>query len=244
MIDRVGREQLLAAIARAGSAPRDGAALARAKEPPYVAALLDALRTHGASEPDGLGAMFGTSLRLAAMDAVGRLAVASAPPAAAMAPPVTAATVTPAERQGTTTPAASPLSAPARRARPMPAHEEAVIKATAQRAGIDPDFLRAIRRVENGRPGREFGVLSVPAPTYRDQAKVAAETVRRTIGRFERTGRQAVDAAGRYTAEFIRFFSSRYAPVGAANDPTNLNSHHARNLLRVYGVQERDSATV
>jgi hypothetical protein len=251
MIDRVGRDQFLAAIARGGSSPRDGSAPTRAKEPPghpapYLAVLLDALRTHDGGEPDGLGAMFGTSLRLAAMDAVGRLAVAPAPPAAAVAPPVTAATVTPAERQGTAAepPAASPPPAPARRARPMPAHEETVIKATAQRAGIDPDFLRAIRRVENGRPGREFGVLSVPAPTYRDQAKVAAETVRRTIGRFERTGRQAVDAAGRYTADFIRFFSNRYAPVGAANDPTNLNSHHSRNLLRVYGVQEGDSATV
>jgi hypothetical protein len=34
--------------------------------------------------------------------------------------------------------------------------------------------------------------------------------------------------------EFIRFFSNRYAPVGAANDPNGLSQHHARNLIRLY----------
>jgi hypothetical protein len=38
---------------------------------------------------------------------------------------------------------------------------------------------------------------------------------------------------GRYTDEFMRFFSGRYAPVGAANDPGGLNRHHAGNLLRL-----------
>ena len=33
--------------------------------------------------------------------------------------------------------------------------------------------------------------------------------------------------------QFIRFFSNRYAPVGAANDPNGLSQHHARNLIRL-----------
>jgi hypothetical protein len=78
-------------------------------------------------------------------------------------------------------------------------------------------------------------VLSVPAPTYEDQARVAAESVRRSVERFERTGRAAIDpGTGLYTDEFISFFSSRWAPVGVANDPTGLNRHHARNLMRLY----------
>lgn len=118
---------------------------------------------------------------------------------------------------------------------PFRGDEQRVIQRTAERAGVDPAFLQALRRAENGGPGREFGVLSVPAPTYEDQARVAAETIRRNVERFEGVGGQAVDAAtGRYTPEFIEFFSRRYAPVGAANDPRGLNRHHARNLLRLY----------
>jgi hypothetical protein len=103
------------------------------------------------------------------------------------------------------------------------------------RAAVDPRFLGALRRAENGGPGREFGVLSVSAPTYEDQVRLAAASIRRNVERFEASGRVAVDpATGRYSEEFIRFFSNRYAPVGAANDPTGLNQHHARNLIRLY----------
>jgi hypothetical protein len=122
--------------------------------------------------------------------------------------------------------------------------ENAVIRKTAERAGIDARFLQALRRTENGGPGREFGVLSVPAPTYEDQARVAANTVRRNIERFEKqTGLPAVDAATNgYTEDFIRFFSNRYAPIGAANDPTGLNRHHTRNLVRFYAQLMSDQA--
>jgi hypothetical protein len=110
-----------------------------------------------------------------------------------------------------------------------------LIRDAASRASVDPRFLGALRRAENGGPGREFGVLSVPAPTYEDQVRLAAASIRRNVERFEATGRVAVDPAiGRYSEEFIRFFSNRYAPVGAANDPTGLNQHHARNLIRLY----------
>jgi hypothetical protein len=135
---------------------------------------------------------------------------------------------------------ARPLPPAGAAPRLTPGEERATIGAAAARAAIDPQFLQALRRAENGGPGREFGVLSVPAPTYEDQARVAAESVRRSLERFEATGRQAVDpATGRYTEAFIRFFSHRYAPVGAANDPTNLNQHHARNLIRLYADATR-----
>lgn len=118
---------------------------------------------------------------------------------------------------------------------PAATPEKALIRGAASRAAVDPRFLGALRRAENGGPGREFGVLSVPAPTYEDQARLAAASIRRNVERFEATGRAAIDpATGRYTEEFIRFFSNRYAPVGAANDPSGLNRHHARNLIRLY----------
>jgi hypothetical protein len=117
----------------------------------------------------------------------------------------------------------------------VPAAEQVLIRDAASRAAVDPRFLGSLRRAENGGPGREFGVLSVPAPTYEDQVRLAAASIRRNVERFEATGRVAVDpATGRYSEEFIRFFSNRYAPVGVANDPTGLNQHHARNLIRLY----------
>lgn len=118
---------------------------------------------------------------------------------------------------------------------PTPTPEAAIIAREAQRAGIDPALLAALRRVENGRPGREFGVLSVAAPGIEEQARAAANSIRKTMARFERQGGTVVDAStGRYTEDFLRFFSARYAPLGAANDPLGLNRFHAANLIAQY----------
>lgn len=117
----------------------------------------------------------------------------------------------------------------------VPAGEGEVILREAQRTGIDPSLLAALRRVENGGPGREFGILSVSAPGLEAQARVAANTIQRTLARFERLGGEAVDGAtGRYTDGFLRFLSARYAPIGAANDPMGLNRFHAENLVALY----------
>jgi hypothetical protein len=110
-----------------------------------------------------------------------------------------------------------------------------LIEREAQRTGIDPNLLAALRRVENGKPGREFGVLSVSAPGPEDQARLAANTIRNTARRFELQGKNPTDPnTGRYTNEFLRFFSARYAPIGAANDPAGLNRFHAANLIAIY----------
>lgn len=117
----------------------------------------------------------------------------------------------------------------------LPPREATVIAREAQRTGIDPNLLAALRRAENGRAGREFGVLSVPAPGLDQQARVAANTIRNMAVRFERQGGTVLDpATGRYSESFLRFFSARYAPRGAANDPTDLNRFHAANLIALY----------
>jgi hypothetical protein len=188
-----------------------------------------------ASTDDGLLDVTQRLFRLALFEALAKASSAakSTPAAQAASPALLAPTVAPS--------AAPPLPPPlppiaaAFRSATLPVDERQVIRRTAERAGIDPALLQALRRAENGGPGREFGVLSVPAPTYDDQARVAAETIRRNVERFEQRGGQALDpASGRYTKEFIEFFSSRYAPVGASNDPSGLNRHHAGNLVRLY----------
>lgn len=108
------------------------------------------------------------------------------------------------------------------------------IQAAAKNAGVDPNFLTALRRTENGRAGREFGVLSVPAPTYDDQARIAAQTIAANLKRFQAQGQNPMGAGGQYAPEFIKFFSARYAPLGAGNDPNNMNAAHAGNLQKFY----------
>jgi hypothetical protein len=122
----------------------------------------------------------------------------------------------------------------------LPVREAALIAREADRTGVNPSLLVALRRAENGGPGREFGVRSVPATGLEAQARVAANTIRNNIERFEREGGRAVDpASGRYTDDFLRFLSSRYAPVGAENDPTGLNRFHATNLIAFYRKASR-----
>jgi hypothetical protein len=132
--------------------------------------------------------------------------------------------------------AAAPAEAVPERGVGAPSGEESsLIAREAGRTGVDPALLMALRRTENGGAGREFGVLSVDAPTEESQARIAANTVKNSLTRYQRQGGEAVDpATGRYSEGFLRFLSARYAPVGAENDPTGLNRHHAANLISLY----------
>lgn len=117
----------------------------------------------------------------------------------------------------------------------LPLWEQEKIIAVASDFGIDPVFLAALRIAENGGPGREYGVLSVPAPTYDDQITIAARSIKNHEGRYASAGGIVYGPDGRYTEGFIRDFSARWAPLGVTNDPTGLNSYHAGNLLAYYG---------
>ena len=125
---------------------------------------------------------------------------------------------------------------------PYTVAEDADMLHIADRHGIDWRLLKALRETENGGPGREFGVLTVPAPTWHDQADVAARTIRHTLGRYWQHIKmdpwsERLDA---YSPDFLRYFSAGgpgwtgYCPVHAENDPTGLNVHHVGNLTRFY----------
>lgn len=117
----------------------------------------------------------------------------------------------------------------------LPDWEQTIIVDTAKKFGIDARLLAALRKAENGGPGREFGVLSVSAPTYQEQATVAARTISNNLSRYRATGLDPIDSSGRVTRAFINYFSNIYAPKGASNDPTNLNQYHANNIAGFYG---------
>jgi len=101
--------------------------------------------------------------------------------------------------------------------------EYSIIKAAADRnncVGEDLIILFAIRKAENGRPGREFGILHPRAidTNLNTQAGWAAATIVKNRVRWAGKG------------DFITFLGNRYCPVGAENDPTGLNNNWIKNV--------------
>jgi len=88
---------------------------------------------------------------------------------------------------------------------------------------VETKLLFAIREVENGRQGREFGVLKPEAMRFENdpdpmksleiQAKWAAGTIEK-----------------RFNGD-LKAFADRWAPIGAENDPDNLNKNWLPNIL-------------
>jgi len=88
-------------------------------------------------------------------------------------------------------------------------------------------LMLAIREAEKGRAGLEFGVLH-PRAIYTDlrtQAAWCAGTIRANFTRFKNQEQYA---------DYIDFLGSRYAPLGADNDPENLNRHWPGNVRFFY----------
>ena len=96
------------------------------------------------------------------------------------------------------------------------------------RAELAP-IVAAIRHAENGKAGLEYGVLGAgvkrdmkrKGDTYRPQAGWCAATVQKTYDRWVKAGKPG---------DFITFLGKRYCPVGADNDPNELNRHWVKNV--------------
>lgn len=113
--------------------------------------------------------------------------------------------------------------------------EDPLIQKEAAKMGLDWYFLKAIRQAENGAPGREFGVLSVPAPTYAEQLEICARTVAHRLAAFPGNPLQK-NAFNRivYTPSWIAYFAHIWAPEGVDNDPHHLNSFWCSNVIDFY----------
>ena len=125
----------------------------------------------------------------------------------------------------------------------IPVAELVVIENAAKRNkcfGDDLLILLAIRKAENGRAGREFGVMHDAAidTNLQTQAAWAAATVVKNRARWElevitaRKGRyrQTQSAATAEAGEFIEYLGKRYCPPGVHR----LNRHWVRNVKYWY----------
>lgn len=86
-------------------------------------------------------------------------------------------------------------------------------------------ILFAILKAENGRPGREFGIMHPRAldTNLYTQAGWAAATVQKNYDRWIKAGSKG---------DFIAFLGARYCPVGADNDPDGLNKNWIPNVTK------------
>jgi hypothetical protein len=121
-----------------------------------------------------------------------------------------------------------------------PSDDVSLITTTAVEYGVDPYFLATLRIVEAGGRGKEFGVLSRQASTYREQARVASATLRNRLAAYAKNPFTRVTTASGgqrlcYDEAFIRAFGATWAPLGVANDPHGLNRHFIPNAVATYG---------
>jgi hypothetical protein len=110
----------------------------------------------------------------------------------------------------------------------FPEKEYNIIKKAADRNNcFDDNFLvlLSIRKSENGRPGREFGIMNKAANNLDKQAGWAACTIVKNRDRWNKTDKKI---------DFITFLGSKYCPVGASNDPTGLNKNWVKNVKTWY----------
>lgn len=98
-------------------------------------------------------------------------------------------------------------------------NDVAIALRTAREYELSPfqtQALLCVRVIENGRPGRDYGILHPHAlgRGQLTQARWAAGTVRKRLP----------DRAA------LASFARRWAPMGAANDPHDLNRHWLSNM--------------
>lgn len=100
--------------------------------------------------------------------------------------------------------------------------ERAIISRVANEYNLNKEetaLLFAIRKAENGKTPKEFGVLNKQAMRFKDPVKSLECQARWCAGTIKK----------RYKGD-LEAFGARYCPVGAENDPTGLNKNWVKNV--------------
>ena len=89
----------------------------------------------------------------------------------------------------------------------------------------DSQIADAIYLAEGGEKAKKpFGILSVPCNGYDECRKICLNTIRNNRARFLKQD---------VYSDYLEFLASRYAPVGAGNDPKNLNINWLKNVRSI-----------
>jgi len=108
------------------------------------------------------------------------------------------------------------------------------IEPVARDYGLDPYLIAAIRVSEAGRAGREYGVMLTAADDYNKQLEACCRIIRNYMLDYTRNPFTKLGKRIAYGDRFIGYIQRRYCPVGADNDPSNLNSNWFKNVWSLY----------
>ncbi len=98
-------------------------------------------------------------------------------------------------------------------------------------------FMLAIRKQENGKKGREFGIMHAQAldTGLVTQAEWAMATIVKDTRRWHEDVLICVGGKSRDDfVDWIEYFGTKYCPIGASNDPKGLNKNWIPNVRRFY----------
>lgn len=90
-----------------------------------------------------------------------------------------------------------------------------------QATELVPPIASAVKKAENN--GRNHGVLSVSTANEGEASQVLDNSIYNNFVRWHEAGRPG---------KFIDFMQQRWAPIGAKNDPKNLNKNWSPNVRK------------
>lgn len=100
----------------------------------------------------------------------------------------------------------------------------------------DEQIVNAIYKAEGGDHAEyPYGIRSVSCGTRDECRKICRNTVKNNRLRYAQYGKKS-------HPDFITFLASRYCPVGAGNDPKNLNKNWIKNVR--YFLNEASNKTI
>lgn len=135
------------------------------------------------------------------------------------------------------------------RIKDFPKNELDIIYKTADRVGINPALLMAIRKHENGKvyyfgvmPGNsrykedkgiiENGNFKYYKNRFEKQCNWSAITIKKNFERYLKSDKKY---------DFISFMQKEYCPIGAENDPRGLNKYWEGNVKKYFQRYKIDS---
>lgn len=91
-------------------------------------------------------------------------------------------------------------------------------------AHTDKEIVRAIFLAEGGEKAQyPYGIRSVSCSTQDECRQICLNTIRNNRKRYAKYGYKDYST-------YLEFLASRYAPIGAGNDPKNLNKNWLNNV--------------
>lgn len=106
-----------------------------------------------------------------------------------------------------------------------------LIVSTARYFGVDADLIAAVMVAEGGTTAHLLKAVRCSLPNTKDDAEAVRITCRSALHALYDF---YFKAGGGTPEQFVEYWARRWAPVGAANDPTSLNANWPKNVKRAW----------